>query len=103
VTSSKSHKYILVGIDTSTHYADCVPLKTLTAKETCQALLTLFHKYGICRKFISDNGTNFTSQVTKSFLKCLGITVRNITPLRLASNGPAERCIQTVVNYCIHD
>jgi len=65
VTSSRGHKYILVVIYTCTRYADCVLLKALTAKETCQALLTIFHKYGICRTFINDNGTNFKTKVSR--------------------------------------
>jgi len=49
VTSSRGHKYILVVIYACTRYADCVPVNALTTKETCQGLLTLFHKYGICQ------------------------------------------------------
>jgi len=59
VTSSKGHKYIFVVIYACIRYSDCVPLKALTAKKTCQALLTSINKYGICRTFISNSGTNF--------------------------------------------
>jgi len=36
-SSSKGHKYVLVCIDACSRFAECFPLKSLTAEETCRA------------------------------------------------------------------
>ncbi|MFI5407124.1 MAG: hypothetical protein ACHQ1D_11525, partial [Nitrososphaerales archaeon] len=46
-SSSRGHKYILCLIDNCTRWAEASPLKGLTAKETCDALLTMFTRIGI--------------------------------------------------------
>src|SRR6266581_6219050 len=40
--SASGHNFILVILDHCTRWCDCIPLKTLTAKEACNALNTVF-------------------------------------------------------------
>jgi len=45
--SGRGHHYLLVMIDHCSRWAECIPLKTLTAKETCNALKIFFSNFGI--------------------------------------------------------
>ena len=40
-------------------------LKSLTAKAVCDALVDLFVNVGVPKGLVSDQGTNFTSQLTR--------------------------------------
>ena len=75
--SARGHNFILVIIDHCTRWCDCLPLKTLTAKEASNALNTVFQRIGIPRVVISDNGTNFVSNMNTIFFAKFGVEVRN--------------------------
>lgn len=52
----------------------------------------------VCRKSdvsITDNGSNFTSEYFKNFLEQNGIRYSRTAPYHPASNGLAERAMQT--------
>ncbi len=100
--SSRGHHYVLVMVDHCTRWCECVPLKTLTAKETCNALNTIFQRIGIPRVVISDNGTNFVSNLNKIFFSKFGIEIRNSTPLHPEGNSLAERLVQNVKKMLHH-
>ena len=60
-------------------------------------LQTLFSKFGLPETIVTDNGTGFTSQEFKSFLKDHGVKHVTSSPYHTASNGLAERAVQTVM------
>ncbi|GFX41563.1 protein NYNRIN [Trichonephila clavipes] len=45
--SSQGHKYILCLMDQHSRWPEAIPLKSLTAKSTCEALLEIFSRTGI--------------------------------------------------------
>jgi len=94
--SSRGHHYVLVVIDHCTRWCDCIPLKTLTATETCNALNTVSQRIGIPRVVISDNGTNFVSNMSSIFFNKFGFELRNSKPLHPQGNSLAERLVQSV-------
>ncbi|GFU84646.1 retrovirus-related Pol polyprotein from transposon opus [Trichonephila clavipes] len=65
--SSKGRKYILCLVDQHTRWGEAVPLTSLSAKVTCEALLSIFSRTGIPNVVASDNGTNFVAELTKEF------------------------------------
>ena len=89
--SGRKHKYCLVLIDQNSRWPEVVPLKNLSAKNTCDALLEIFMRTGIPEIICSDQGTNFKSQLTQEFEKRLGSSPRFSTPAYPASNGLAEK------------
>ncbi|GFX95428.1 retrovirus-related Pol polyprotein from transposon opus [Trichonephila clavipes] len=89
--SSKGHKYILCLVDQHTRWGEAVPLTSLSAKVTCEALLSIFSRTGIPNVFASDNGTNFAAELTKEFEKRIGSSPRFSTPGYPQSNGLVER------------
>jgi chemotaxis protein histidine kinase CheA len=93
--SAKGHAYVLTLICMSTKYPYAEPLKGLTSKETCDALMRIFCHTGIPRVIVSDNGTNFVSCGCLQLMDNLGIEVRHATPAHPQANGGIERFNQT--------
>ncbi|GFY13373.1 pro-Pol polyprotein [Trichonephila clavipes] len=63
--SSKGQKYILCLVDQHTRWGEAVPLTSLSAKVTCEALLSIFSRTGIPNVVASDNWTNFAAELTR--------------------------------------
>ena len=88
--------YVLVLCDSNTRYPFAFPLRSLSAKYVCNALLQLFQIAGIPSTMRSDCGSNFTSSLTTTFLKLLGCTPNFNVPHRPQHNGLCERLIGTL-------
>ncbi|GFW15624.1 retrovirus-related Pol polyprotein from transposon opus [Trichonephila clavipes] len=84
---SEGHKYILCLVDQHIRWGEAVPLTSLSAKVTCEALLSIFSRTGIPNVVASDNGTNFAAKLTKEFEKRIGSSPRFSTPGYPQSNG----------------
>ena len=100
--SSRGHSYVLCLIDSCTKWVEAVPLKTLTAKEACNALLLLFCTIGIPSILVSDNATNFSAQLARELHDRLGIELRYSSPLHPESNGSVERWNATLKRMLHH-
>ena len=70
-------------------------MKTATALMTVQRLRTLFSRFGVPESIISVNGPQFAAVEFQEFCKRNGICHILITPYHPASNGLAERGVQT--------
>ncbi|XP_040074259.1 uncharacterized protein LOC115320635 [Ixodes scapularis] len=90
-SSARGHKYALTVVDLCTRWPEVIPLRSLTAKATCQALVDVFSRYGVPELICCDQGTNFTSQLTKELLDRLGVQIRFSAPDHPQSNGIVER------------
>jgi transposase InsO family protein len=72
------------------------PLKSLSAKATCEALMQVFMTFAVPKVISSDCGSNFTSELTKKVLGKLGCTPRFNTPGHPEAAGLVERCNQSI-------
>ncbi|XP_040062301.1 uncharacterized protein LOC120837151 [Ixodes scapularis] len=100
--SARGHKYALCLVDLCTRWPEVIPLRSLTAKATCDALLEIFTRTGIPETICSDQGTNFTSQLTRVMLEKLGCCPRFSTPEHPESNGAVERWNRVLKNMLFH-
>ncbi|XP_040066957.1 uncharacterized protein LOC120840462 [Ixodes scapularis] len=89
--TARGHRYALAVVDLCTRWPEVIPLRSLTAKSTCQALVDVFSRHGVPELICCDQGTNFTSQLTKELLSRLGVEIRFSTPDHPQSNGIVER------------
>jgi len=90
-------------VDQCTRWIECIPLKKLTAIETCTALGKFFYSIGnIPRVIVSNIGTNFVASLTKELYSFFEIELRNSTPLHPTGNGIAERKVGTVKESLKH-
>ena len=90
------YNYALVLCDSNTRYPFAVPLRSLTAKSVCNALLQVFQLVGIPSTIRSDCGSNFTSSLTTTFLKILGCSPNFNVSGRPQQTGLCERLIGTL-------
>ena len=89
------YNYYLVLCDNATRWPAALPLRSLTAKHVCEALLQLWMITGIPATISTDNATNFTSKLNHEFLKRMGCSPRFNTPGHPQSSGLVERIVGT--------
>ena len=94
--SKPKYNYALVLVDKFSRWPMAYPLRSLNAKGVCEALLQVFTTFSIPRVISSDCGTNFTSSLTKEFLKRMGCSPRFNTPGHPEAAGLVERCNQSL-------
>uniref|UniRef100_A0A8C1UFQ7 Integrase catalytic domain-containing protein n=1 Tax=Cyprinus carpio TaxID=7962 RepID=A0A8C1UFQ7_CYPCA len=71
-------------------------LKNITAPVTIDTLRQVFSIHGLPDVVVSDNGPTFTGEFFQEFLKKNGIRHIRTAPFHPASNGLAERAVQTL-------
>ena len=70
------------------------PVCSATSSNTISALRTIFAIFGFPAILVSDNGSVFTSEEFRVFIKRNGIRHLTSAPYHLATNGLAERAVQ---------
>jgi len=84
-------KWIFIVEDTSTKWVELFPLQNATAKECAMVLMEeVFMRYGIPRRIISDNGSQFVSAVLQQVCHLLDIK-QVLTPVYCPQANPVER------------
>lgn len=85
----------LVVVDAHSKWLEVVPMSTTTSEKTITELRKLFSSHGLPEQLVTDNGTQFTSREFEVFLKENGIKHIRSAPYHPATNGEAERFVQT--------
>lgn len=89
--------HFLVLVDSKSKWAEVRIIKNApTASITIELLLDIFSTHGFPEIMVSDNATIFHSENFKAFCKNNGIVQKFIAPGHPATNGLAERYIQTL-------
>jgi len=89
-------------VDYATGWLELVPLKTLTSKELCDALLKIWTRTGIPKVMVSDNATNYKAELMQELYKRFGVEIRYSTPGHPEANGRCERMVQVVKRMLHH-
>ncbi|XP_049514382.1 uncharacterized protein K02A2.6-like [Dermacentor silvarum] len=88
--------YFLVLVDAFSKWVEVVRVASPSAESTIACLRNIFACHGLPDIIVSDNGPAFTSATYKSFLARNAVRPILIPPCHPASNGAAERVVQTV-------
>lgn len=94
--SRSGNRFMLVICDYATRYPEVFPLRNVKAKQVATALLKLFSRVGIPREVLTDQGTNFRSQLLKQVYRLLGIKAIKTTPYHPQTDGLVERYNRTL-------
>uniref|UniRef100_A0A3B3HBU1 Gypsy retrotransposon integrase-like protein 1 n=1 Tax=Oryzias latipes TaxID=8090 RepID=A0A3B3HBU1_ORYLA len=94
--SSSGNKYILVICDYATRFPEAFPLRTIKTKAIINALVQLFSRVGVPSEILTDQGTNFTSNLMLLLHKELGIKGIRTTPYHPQTDGLVERFNQSL-------
>ena len=89
-------KMFLVTVDVHSKWLEAHVVETPTSAGTIQKLRQMFATHGIPETIVTDNGSVFTSKEFNHFTDMNGIKHLTTAPYHPASNGLAERAVQTL-------
>ncbi|XP_042150593.1 uncharacterized protein K02A2.6-like [Ixodes scapularis] len=92
-------KMFLVLVDAHSKWPEVFVLESTTSKVIIQCVQDCFARFGLPTTMVSDNGPQFVSEEFQTFLRNNGIAQVTSAPYHPATNGLAERFIQTMKNY----
>ncbi|KAI3366502.1 hypothetical protein L3Q82_000474 [Scortum barcoo] len=79
-----------------TRYPEAFPLRDITAKQIAYPPLQLFSRVGIPSEILTDQGTNFLSDILRQVYRLLGIKSIRTTPYHPQTDGLVERYNRTL-------
>ena len=94
--SRSGNRYVLVICDYATRYPEAVPLKSIDAEHVAEELVKLFSRVGVPREILTDQGSNFTSQLLSEIYQLLHVHPIRTTPYHPQTDGLVERFNQTL-------
>ena len=89
-------KMFLVTVDAHSKWLEAHVVETPTSAGTIRKLRYMFATHGIPETIVTDNGSVFTSKEFQQFTDLNGIKHLTTAPYHPASNGLAERAVQTL-------
>ncbi|KAG6451048.1 hypothetical protein O3G_MSEX006918 [Manduca sexta] len=84
----------LVVVDSCSKWIEAINMKSTTSQAVIVVLRDIWSRFGIPRQLVSDNGTSFSSEEFKTFLKKNGVEQIFSAPYHPASNGAAENAVK---------
>lgn len=94
--SKTGNRFMLVVTDYATKYPEVFPLKSVKAKTVAFSLVQFFSRVGFPCEILTDQGTNFMSELLKQVYQLLGIKRVRTTPYHPQTDGLTERFNQTL-------
>lgn len=85
----------MIVVDSYTKWLEVFRISRITSQATVTRLKRLFASYGLPEQIVTDNATTFTSEEFQTFVKQNGILRTTSAPGHPATNGLAERYVQT--------
>ena len=85
----------LILVDAHSKWLEVVPVSTPSSQQAIKALRHIFSTHGLPEVLVTDNGSAFTSMDFATFVKRNGFRHIRCAPYHPASNGLAERAVQT--------
>ncbi|XP_061883310.1 uncharacterized protein K02A2.6-like isoform X1 [Entelurus aequoreus] len=86
----------LLMVDAHSKWIEAHIMSNITAPTTIDKLRQVFAVHGLPDTLVTDNGPTFTSELFSEFMQQNGIHHIRTAPFHPASNGLAERAVQTV-------
>ena len=72
-----------------------IPVNSTSSSATIEVLRDLFARFGIPKQLVSDNSAQFVSEEFQAFIRSNGIRHITSATYHPATNGLAERAVQT--------
>ena len=69
--SRSGSRYVLVMCDYVTRYPEAVPLRNIDAETVAEELVKIFARVGIPQEVLTDQGSNFQSQLLQELYRLL--------------------------------
>ena len=85
--SRSGNRYVLVICDYGTRYPEAFPLKSINAETVAEELMKFFCQVGIPREILTDQGTNFQSQLLRELYCLVHIDILRTSPYYPQTDG----------------
>ena len=96
--SRLGNRFILVLCDYATRYPEAIPLRCIDAVHVAEELIKVFARLGIPEEILTDQGSNFTSQLLAELYHLLHVHPIRTSPYHPQTDGLVERFNQTLKN-----
>ena len=90
-TTKNGNNYIMIIVDHFTKWMELYALKSMDAKEVAQKILNFTCRHGTPLKILSDQGTNYQSELIRELYELLDIERLRTTPYHPQCDGLSER------------
>ena len=85
------YRYLYVDIDKFTKWAEVEVIRTIPAGSAVKFIKGLVSRFGVPNHIITDNGSQFTSNLFKTYCANLGTQICYASVAHPRSNGQAKR------------
>ncbi|XP_040071486.3 uncharacterized protein K02A2.6-like [Ixodes scapularis] len=92
----RDQNWFLIVVDAHSKWVEVFLMSSTTTKCTIERLRSVFAAFGLPEEVVTDNGPQFVATEFVEFLSMNGVRHTKSPPYHPASNGSAERCVQTV-------
>ena len=65
IKTGNKNQYIIVAVDYFTKWVEAEPTENITYKDIIKFLINVFARHGVPQVITTDNGVQFTSDMTK--------------------------------------
>ena len=89
--SRSGNRYVLVMCDYATRYPEAVPLRNIDAETIAEELVKIFARVGIPQEILTDQGSNFQSQLLQELYHLLRVSAIRTSPYHPQTDGLVER------------
>ena len=86
----------LIVVDAHSKWPQVLVMNSTTCQSTIEALRTLLGRYGLPKRLVFHNGSQFISSELVHFLRSNGVEHIQSPSYRRSSNGQAEEFVQTL-------
>jgi len=101
--TTNGNKYLLTFQDSLTKFSKAIPIPNQEANTVSKEFVTkIVLEHGIPEKILTDQGTNFLSEIFKNTCRLLKIDKIQTTAYHPESNGALERSHRTLAEYLRH-
>ena len=90
IKTKNNNQYIMVVVDYFTKWVEAEPTENITSQDVIKFLINVFARHGVPQVITTDNGVQFTSDMTKIFLDLYDVYVKFISTYHPESNGLTE-------------
>ena len=88
--TKNNNQYILVIVDYFTKWVEAEATETVTSQDVIKFLMNVFARHGVPQLITTDNGPQFSSDMTKLFLDLYDVYVKFTSTYHPESNGLVE-------------
>ena len=89
--SEKGKRWILTLVDHATRYPEAIALSSIDTQTVAESLLDIFSRVGFPEEILSDNGSQFTSDMMREVTRLISLKQLTTSPYHPMCNGLVEK------------